>query len=105
MDRTMSTLPVLQTPVTRAPNAFAIWTANVPTSRRAVDEELVAGLNPPFLPECLQCSQPRPNAEEIRRPSHEMRVERVDRRGPDFEQDLTVHRRQRCTVVAPEHIG
>jgi hypothetical protein len=27
----MSTFAVLHTPVTRAPNAFAIWTAKVPT--------------------------------------------------------------------------
>ncbi len=31
MDRTSSTLPALQTPVTSAPKAFAICTANVPT--------------------------------------------------------------------------
>src|SRR5437899_1119246 len=31
MDRTMSTFRVLQTPVTSAPSAFAICTANVPT--------------------------------------------------------------------------
>src|SRR3954467_13276403 len=30
-DRTRSTLAVLQTPVTSAPEALAIWTANVPT--------------------------------------------------------------------------
>ena len=29
--RTSSTLRVLDTPVTSAPNALAIWTANVPT--------------------------------------------------------------------------
>ena len=28
---TISTLPVLHTPVTSAPNDFAIWTAKVPT--------------------------------------------------------------------------
>src|SRR5215471_1230637 len=35
IDRTRSTLPVLQTPVTSAPNDLAICTANVPTPPEA----------------------------------------------------------------------
>src|ERR671919_540845 len=38
-ERTSSTFLVLQTPVTSAPSALAIWTANVPTPRA---EHLVA---------------------------------------------------------------
>src|SRR6266581_3089145 len=52
IDRTRSTFLVLHTPVTSAPNALAICTANVPTPPAAQDP--LARLDPPLIAKSLE---------------------------------------------------
>src|SRR6266511_2730038 len=55
IDRTRSAFLVLHTPVTWAPSALAIWTANVPTPPDApVDEDLLSWLHVGRVPQRLQ---------------------------------------------------
>ncbi len=56
----MSRFRVLHTPVTSVPNDFAICTAKVPTPpRRAIDQDLLAGLNLSFVAKTLQSGDSR----------------------------------------------
>src|ERR671914_1675562 len=58
IDRTRSACVVVQTPVTWAPKALAICTANDPTPPAAPMQNVLAGLNPPLVAESLERGGP-----------------------------------------------
>jgi len=58
MDRTMSVFPLLHTPLTSAPNDLAICHRECAySSCGAIDQNLVPGLNVPFIAQPLQAGE------------------------------------------------